>query len=265
MDQKQIRMFRQYQPGSCIQVSKTLNRGGLEVICFQGRNLALQAWLWRFPLKQDSYGPKLVKSIHDLSPNGWDSKMAAKESFKSPLKGIQKILSCFSQQVKIEIGKGDKTRFQSDVWHRDQVLKDRYPLFTHFYKERGASLHVHFRLWKQHQLESVFYKESLDVVGRTTGFLLTVQGVSLNPTKVDHRRQRQQIEPFHWRLFSVSQSIENHGRQISPTNCFGGLWCLQKFVLLSGKLGAGKSTHQTDCTENQYVSSLSSSLADVRW
>ena len=57
-------------------ISNTFKRnGGLGLGNLKKKNVALLGkWLWRFPLEQQSFWAKIIKSKYDIQSNGWDSE-----------------------------------------------------------------------------------------------------------------------------------------------------------------------------------------------
>lgn len=86
---------------------KKYQQGMTHSTVYEGNKLGLFGkWLWRFPLEEEAWWVKIIRSIRGLRLNGWDLNVASGVSLKSFWKGIQKALIFFSQDLRIEEGNG---------------------------------------------------------------------------------------------------------------------------------------------------------------
>ncbi|RVX22606.1 hypothetical protein CK203_012544 [Vitis vinifera] len=73
-------------------VSKPKELGGLGFGKTSLRNIALLGkWLWRFPRERCGLWHKVIASIYETHPNGWDANMVVKWSHRCPWKAIAQV------------------------------------------------------------------------------------------------------------------------------------------------------------------------------
>ena len=66
-------------------VVKSKSRGGLGIGNLKKKNLALFGkWLWSFLLEQNFLWGMVIRSKYGLHPNGWDSNLVTRGSFRNP-------------------------------------------------------------------------------------------------------------------------------------------------------------------------------------
>lgn len=96
-------------------VTRSKQKGGLGIGNLKLKNVALLVkWLWRFPLEQDALWARVIRSKYGLQPNGWDSNLLTRGSFRNPWKFISPGLNYFLQNVKLQVGNGTKIFFWKD-------------------------------------------------------------------------------------------------------------------------------------------------------
>ena len=86
----------------------------------------LMTWLWRFPLERQSLWARVVKSKYGIRTNGWDTKGAARVTYRCPWKFISSVYDHYIKQVVFKVGKDNNIRFWEDVWVGDILLAQRF-------------------------------------------------------------------------------------------------------------------------------------------
>ena len=110
-------------------ICKDKKHGGLGLRHLEIFNQALLGkWLWRFPLKRESFWRKVIVGKFGEEEGGWNTK-EVRDSYGMGLwKDIRKGQEDFFLRTSIRIGNGRLVRFWWDIWVRDFKLKDLFPL-----------------------------------------------------------------------------------------------------------------------------------------
>jgi len=114
-------------------VMKQKNKGGLGVGDLVSKNAALLfKWWWRFASEEGALWKAVVQAVHN-EKGSWIP--AAKQStIPGPWQTLKKLLNDqgslslqFLQQLRVEVGNGEKTRFWEDPWMQEGLIKQVFP------------------------------------------------------------------------------------------------------------------------------------------
>lgn len=101
---------------SCEQLYKPKLEGGLGIGKIQLINsVLLGKWLWKYPRESDALWNKVILSIYETHPNGWDANVIARWSHQPPQKAITLISQDFSCHTWFEVGDGARICFWEDL------------------------------------------------------------------------------------------------------------------------------------------------------
>ena len=79
-------------------------------------NALLGKWLWRFPRERRGLRYKVIISIYETHPNGWDANIVVRWSHKCPWKAIAQVFQDFSLFICLVMGDGERICFWEDLW-----------------------------------------------------------------------------------------------------------------------------------------------------
>ena len=107
--------------------------GGLGVGDLAEKNAALLfKWWWRFVNEEDSLWKKVIQSIHkedqSLIPSSSATRFSGPwQTIKRMITGKQPMSLKFLQNLKVEVGNGERTKFWEDKWLQEGVLMNLFP------------------------------------------------------------------------------------------------------------------------------------------
>jgi len=114
-------------------VMKQKSEGGLGVGDIVSKNAALLLkWWWRFASEEDALWKTVVQAIHNEKEGRIPDEKHS--NIPGPWQNVKRLLNDqgsaslqFLQQLRVEVGNGEKTRFWEDPWMQDGVLKQVFP------------------------------------------------------------------------------------------------------------------------------------------
>jgi len=114
-------------------VVKHKSTGGLGVGDIASKNAALLfKWWWRFVSEEGSLWKKVVQAIHNEKNGILPSTSMTK--VQGPWQTIRKLINDqvpismeFLQQMKVEVGNGERTKFWEDPWMQAGIIKSLFP------------------------------------------------------------------------------------------------------------------------------------------
>ena len=80
----------------------------------------------------------VIRSKYGLHPNGWDSNLATRGSFRNPWTFISQGIALILNFVKWEVGTGNRIRFWEDVWRGEQPFAVTFPRLFRLSSAHGA-------------------------------------------------------------------------------------------------------------------------------
>ncbi|KAJ9680549.1 hypothetical protein PVL29_019768 [Vitis rotundifolia] len=170
-------------------VSRPKELGGLGFGKTSMRNIALLGkWLWRFPRERNGLWHKVIASIYETHPNGWDANMVVRWSHRCPWKAIAQVFQDFSPFVRLVVGNGERIRFWEDLWRGNQTLCSQ---FADLYRVTSVkNLSVSDVLGNSYPLSWNFnFRRNLtdSEIELLQSLMLSLSSVRLSPSSADSR------------------------------------------------------------------------------
>lgn len=131
------------------EVTKPKHKGGLGFIPIRVKNEALLCkWGWRFGLEKNALWVRLLSVKYGVAnSNGWtlgeDVARAGSRVIKDWWKvteGGTEVGLLFRKNLRLLVGKGDRTFFWEDLWLEDRPLKESFPRLFRATRNKQASV-----------------------------------------------------------------------------------------------------------------------------
>ncbi|VVA39153.1 PREDICTED: Reverse mRNAase zinc-binding domain [Prunus dulcis] len=130
-----------------------------------------------------------VKSIYQVSANGWDANFLSSDSCHKPWKGTSSGYPAFLQGCEFVVGGGDRVRFCEDDWCRGGVLKEVFPRLFILSSKQHSSISSVVSSGAYPQNWDFGLRRHLTVweIDEVTRLLVILNGVRLIPSRRDNR------------------------------------------------------------------------------
>jgi hypothetical protein len=115
--------------------------GGLGIRNFLLFNQALLGkWLWRYGIEREAWWRVAVDAKFGSLWGGWCSRELVGAHGVGLWKNIRKWWGSFSGLSRLEVRDGARTKFWHDLWCRDRVLKESFPVLFSIARMKDASI-----------------------------------------------------------------------------------------------------------------------------